>query len=232
MIVFAVAVLCLLLSASCATHFHPEILLHHNGFASARGGMDLHPDMELRIENAYYRPGVPRGGSHGFLGTEIARYRVQTNGTLRLLSVQPLKNRPRGEPPVQQLIPRRQRRYHDHRFYREVFLPSGHTRGSVLIGANTQEELHTDPHILCAKRSAHCTVFPEECTVSIEMEIFVNGAPRNVLWDSDVASVVDHPRRVEVLRLHNGRLIPIKLNPHDPRALQLPLLPGDRINWK
>lgn len=194
--------------------------------------MDLHPDMELRIENAYYQSGVPRRGSHGFLGTEIARYRVQTNGTLRLLSVQPLKDRPRGEPPVQQLIPRRQRRYHHHRFYREVFFASGHTRGSVLIGANTQEELHTDPHTLCGKSSAHCTVFPEECTVSIEMEIFVNGAPRNVIWDSDVASVVNHPQRVEVLRLHNGRLTPIQPNPRDPRALQLPLLPGDRINWK
>lgn len=232
MIGFILLVLCLLLSVGCATRLQPETPLPHNRFEPDRGGMDLHPEMELRIENAYYRPGVRRRGSHRFVGTEIARYRVRSNGTLRLLSVQPVKDRPRGEPPVQQLIPRRQRRYHYHRFYRELFFPSGHTRGSVLIGANTQQELHTDPHTLCGKRSAHCTVFPEECTVSIEMQIFVNGAPRNVIWDSDLASVVEHPQHVEVLQLYHGHLTPIKLNPHDPRTLQLALLPGDRINWK
>ncbi|MGH2508566.1 MAG: hypothetical protein ACRDHZ_14375 [Ktedonobacteraceae bacterium] len=209
-----------------------ETLRRYNGFEPGGGWMDLRPEMELRIENAYYRPGVSRQGLHGFLGTEIARFRVQVDGTLRLLSVRPLKDRPRGEPPVQQLIPRNQRRYHYHRFYYEVFFRKGHARGSVLIGANTQRELQTDPHALCGKRSARCIVFPEECTVSIEMEIVVNGAPRNVIWDSDVASVVNHPQHIQLLRRCHGRLTEIKLNPHDPRALQMPLLPGDNLNWK
>lgn len=232
MIASFVLILCLLLSVGCATHLHPETPLHQNNFEPRQGGMNLHPTMELRIENAYYRPGVPRHGSQGFLGTEIALYRVQANGTVRLLSVRSLKDRPRGEPPVQQLISRRQRRYHYHRFYREVFFPSGHARSSVLIGANTQRELHTDPNALCAKRSDRCTVFPEECTVSIEMEIFVNGAPQNVIWDSDVASVVNHPQHIQLLRRYHGRLTEIKLNPHDPKALRIPLMPGDDLNWK
>jgi hypothetical protein len=256
MIVFAVVVLCLLLSASCATHVQafrvlpatpqyllrspdshetsfPETLRRYNGFEPGRGWMNLRPEMELRIENAYYRPGVPSHGLHGFLGTEIARYRVRADGTLRLLSVRPLKGRPRGEPPVQQLIAPSQRRYRYHRFYYEVFFGrSGHARGSVLIGANTQPELHADPHIICAKKSAHCTVFPEECTVSIEMRIFVNGAPRNVMWDSDLAGVVNHPQQIQLLRRYHGRLTPVKFNAHDQRALQLPLLPGDHIKWK
>jgi hypothetical protein len=36
--------------------------------------MELRPQMELRIENAYYRKGMPKRGLDGFLGTEIARY--------------------------------------------------------------------------------------------------------------------------------------------------------------
>ncbi|MGH8272307.1 MAG: hypothetical protein ACRESG_08285, partial [Gammaproteobacteria bacterium] len=256
-------VLCLLLSASCATHLQvfrvipasPQYLLRspnshetpfqetlrrYNGFAPRRGWMDLRPKMELRIENAYYRPGAPHQGLHAFLGTEIARYRVRTNGTLHLLSVRPIKDRPQSQPSVQQLIAPSQRRYRYHRFYYEVFFGgSGHARGSVLLGANTQPELkrlagelRTKPDSVCGKSAAHCTAFPEECTVSIAMEVFVNGAPRNLSWDSDLAGVVDHPMHIEVLRSYHGHLTPIKLNPHDARALQLPLLPGDRVKWK
>lgn len=263
MIAFAVLALCLLLCSSCATHLpafqvvpatpvyllrfpnaheipFPETLRRYNGFGRRRAWMDLRPKMELRIENAYYRPGVRRSGLHGFLGTEIARYRVRANGALRLVSVKPIKDRPKSQMPVQKLIGAAEKRYRYHRFYYEIFFPrSEHARGSVLLGANTQpelkrlgDELRVDPQRVCGKKAIHCTIFPELCTVSIEMEIFVNGAPRNVHWGSDLADVVDHPQHVQLFRRYEGRPIPVKLDPHDPRALQLPLLPGDRIKWK
>ncbi|MGH9581830.1 MAG: hypothetical protein ACRD4O_02700, partial [Bryobacteraceae bacterium] len=242
-------VLCLLISASCTTRLpvrsfrvvpatptyflrlpdsveipFPETLRLYNGFEPTRGWMDLRPEMELRIENAYYRPRMARRGLHGFLGTEVARYRVRVNGRLQLLSVQSIKHRPNDQPAVQRLIATSQRHYRYHRFYYEIFFRgSNNARGSVLLGANTQQELdrlatelRADPHTVCGERSVICTVFPEECSVSIEMEIFVNGAPRDVAWDSDLASVVDHPQHIELLRLYDGRLTPVKLNPHDP----------------
>jgi hypothetical protein len=195
--------------------------------------------MELRIENAYYEPGMPKRGLKGFLGTEVARYTVDSQGRLQLASFQPMKNRPNGEPPVQQLIASSQLRDRYHRFYYAIlFKRSGEARGSVLLGANKKDdldrlaaELLADPDSVCNDTSRHCTVFPEACSVSIEMQIFVNGAPQNVIWGSLLASVAPHPRNLELLRPYNGNLTAVHLDLRDPNALRLPLLPGDRLNW-
>src|SRR5581483_3302300 len=95
----------------------PETLRAYNGYTAGGGWMDLHPGMELRIENAYYEPGASRRGLKGYLGTEVARYKVPGGGGLQLVSVQPMKNRPAGDPPVEALIPLGQQRRRYLRFY-------------------------------------------------------------------------------------------------------------------
>ena len=57
-----------------------DILRIYNGFEPGRAWMDLRPDMELRIEDAYYEPGASRRGLTGFLGTEVAQYKVGSKG--------------------------------------------------------------------------------------------------------------------------------------------------------
>jgi hypothetical protein len=217
----------------------PDILRTYNGFEPGHDWIDLLPGMELRIENAYYRTGMPRRGLDGFLGTEVARYKVRLRGGLQLLSVQPMADRPSEQPPVQQLIRPSERNYQSYRFYYEIlFRKSGESRGSVLLGANTKEELNrigtellSDPDSVCGEPSRDCTVFPEACSVSIEMEIFVNGAPRNVIWGSLLSDVVEQPRRLALSRSYHGRILPVKLNVDDPNVLRLPLLPGDHVKW-
>lgn len=216
----------------------PEILRDYNGFVPGREGMDLHPGMELRIENAYYQPGASRRGLNGYLGTEIARYQVQSSGGLQMLSVESMKGRPSEQLPVQQLIRASELRDRVYRFYYEILFRGGNARGSVLLGASAKDEmgrlasqLLIDPDSVCGKDSQNCTVFPEACSVSIEMEIVVNGARRSVVWGSLLSSVVEHPNHVEVSRLYNGRLAPVKLDLRDAKALELPLLPGDRVTW-
>jgi len=194
--------------------------------------------MELRIENAYYRPGMSRRGLDGFVGTEIARYKVRSGG-LQLLSVQPMKDRPTEQLPVEQLIHPFQVRHQSYRFYYEIlFKKSGDTRGSVLIGAETKNDVNrittdllSDPDSVCGARSPNCTVFPEACSVSIEMEIVVNGRPQNVIWGGLLSNVVGHPHHLELFRIYNGRLFPVRLDTHDLEALRLPLLPGDHIKF-
>jgi hypothetical protein len=147
-----------------------------------------------------------------------------------------MKDRP-NEPPVQQVIPPSEQRYAYYRFYYEIlFRRSGSSRGSVLLGANANDEINrlatelmSDPDSVCGERSINCTVFPEACSVSIEMEIVVNGTPRNVIWGSVLSDVVDHPHHLELLRIYNGRLTPVKVDVHDTEALRLPLLPGDHV---
>ncbi len=255
--------LALLLSASCITRYHrepfrvlqaspeyllrspdskntpfPEVLGQYTSLG--QGWVDLRRQMELRIENAYYREGAPKRGLTGFLGTEIARYQVGPKTGLRLISVQSrVAQRPGDQPPVQQLIRPSQGRYRHYRFFFEVlFNRKAELRGAVLLGAGSSDELDhlaakllTEPESVCGGQLLHCTLFPEACTVSIEIEIVVNGAPRTVLWGSLLASVATRPRHVELFRPYAGRLTPVEIDASDPKALRLPLLPGDHIYW-
>lgn len=216
-----------------------EVLTSYNGFTLGSNWVNLRPRMELRVENAYYKAGAPKHGLDGFLGTEIARYRVTGGGSLRLVSVRSeLKRRPLDQPPVQALIGDAQNDYRFHRFFRAiVFKRRGSPRGSVLIGAKSAGELDrlgtellTNPDAVC-NGSPRCTVFPEACSVALEMQIVVNGAARSVLWASPLSSVAEKPHFVALRRFYNGRLIPVEVDPSDPSALRLPLLPGDHINW-
>lgn len=216
----------------------PDTLRVYNGFVAGGNGMELRPEMELRIENAYYKPGMPRRGLAGFLGTGVARYKVTGRG-LKLLSIQPMKNRPANDARVDQLIPAAQQRHSHLRFYYEIFFRQSHeARGSALVSADTQQELDgltaklaQDPDSVCGPAAQNCTVFPEACSVSIEMEIFVNGAPTDVLWGTTVGSVAEHPRSLAMQRLYKGRLMPVTIDSSDAKALRMPLLPGDRVKW-
>jgi hypothetical protein len=215
-----------------------DVLDHYNGFVPGKDWMDLRPRMQLRVENAYYKPGTPKRGLNGYLGTEVAQYRVTKTGTLHLLSSKSMPNRPADQPAVQQLVSQTQERYHFHRFYFEILFKNS-AQGSVLIGANSAQgiaslagELMSHPDSTCGAQSTQCTVFPELCSVSAEMEIVVNDVPKVVLWGTSLGSVATNPRELDLWRFYNGGQRPIELDPHDANALRLPLLPGDQIRWK
>ena len=214
-----------------------EVLNGYNGFVPGKGWLDLRPRMELRVENAYYQEGAPKRGLNGYLGTEIAQYQVRSNGRLRLLAIRPMPQRPADQVPVQDLLSAAQQQHPYCRFFFEVLF-KGRARGSVLLGASSLDELNqlttrlkAAPESVCAPQTTHCTVFPEACSVSLEMDIEVNNASRTVPWNSTLASIAPHPRRVTLRRLYEGRNTPVQVDPNDPKALRLPLLPGDQIIW-
>lgn len=217
----------------------PELLKTYNGFEAGHAWIDLKPFMELRIENAYYEPGAPRSGLTGFLGTEVARYLISSHA-LDLVAVQHMENRPAGQPPVQDLISQAQAKFSDYRLYYEIVFARGdHSHGSVLLGAESDEEidelsaqLSQHPDAVCSQGSTHCVVFPEACSVSVEMNVVVNDTRKSVLWGSTLATVVNNPRHLEMKRLYAGRLTPVRIHANDPKSLLLPLLPGDQITWR
>jgi hypothetical protein len=220
------------------TPFH-EVLSRYNSFVPGKDWLDLRPQMQLRVENAYYREGAPKRGLPGFLGTQVAQYRVGSQGHLQLLSLRSaVRQLPRDQAPVQKLISARQRRYPQHRFFFEIMFKQSQTRGSVLLGAGSPEQINrlaaqllTAPDSVCGAQSPHCTVFPEACSVSLEMEIVVNGAASTVSWGSLLSSIAEHPHHLELSRMYAGRLVPVQMNANDPAALRLPLLPGDHVSW-
>jgi len=233
---------------------HPEYLLRspdskETSFAEVLGGftlvgpgwVDLHLSIELRVENAYFREGAPKHGLANFLGTEIARYRVLPSGGLQQIGLQSrVSHRPADQLPVQQLLRESQRRLAHHRFFYQILVSKKtDVRSAVLLSAASTEELDrlteqlvSEPDLVCGDASTHCTAFPEACSVSLEIEVAVNGAPRRVPWGSTLSNVAERPGRVEMSRPYEGRLVPVKIDPRDPEALRVPLLPGDRIKLR
>lgn len=217
----------------------PEVL---NRYASADpGSVDLRRGMELRIEQAYFRDGAPSRRIGDYLGTEVAQYEVRGTGQLRLAAVEStVAQRPVEQPEARRLMSRLQRRYRYHRFFWQVaFSQTSGEQRAVLLGAGSSGELKrlvnqliTAPDFVCGADSVHCTVFPESCTVSLEIAIRANGVRRTILWGSRLASVAVDAVHIELLRNHGGRLHLVQLDPNDPEALRLPLLPGDQLNWR
>ena len=229
----AAAVILFLFCAAC--HHAVRIAAPRAGAAQS-GWVDLEPAMQLRIQNAVYRDGFPKHGADGYLATETAHFEVRGRG-IRLLSVEDmLKPHPREQAPASELIPASRRGLAHYRFfYAVVFNHRGNVRGSVLLGAASVEEIErlseklvTDPDSVCGPDTSRCTVFPEMCTVSIEIRIFVNGAPRLVSWGSSLTNVVRGAHHVELQRRGAASR---KIDPGDFRAMHTPLLAGDRITW-
>jgi len=217
----------------------PEVLSRYSDVGPPQGWL-LHPYTGLRVENAYYREGAPKHGIAGFLGTETAVYRVRGGG-LQLISVgSEVARRPADQLPVQDLIgPVRQHYRYYRYFFQIVFRQKSDTRGAVLLGADSLDELNRlaaglldDPDAVCGGPSRHCAAFPEACTVPLQIEVSVNGMRRVVGWGSALGSVAVHPRTLKLSRIDNGTLAPVEVDAADPNTLRLPLLPGDRIEWE
>jgi hypothetical protein len=217
----------------------PEVLGRYTNVGP--GWVELRPQIQLRVENAYFREGAPKRGLANFLGTEIARYQVLPTGVLEQIAVQSrLPQRPPDQPPVQQLLSESQRRYRHHRlFYQVLVSKKADIRSAVLLSAATIDELDrftqqlmSEPDSVCDGVSTHCTAFPEACSASLEIEIVVNGTPHPVPWSSVLADVVERHRHLELFRPYIGGLARVEIDPGDPGALRLPLLPGDRVKWR
>ena len=216
----------------------PEVLGRYTDVGP--GWVELCPRTQLRVENAYFREGSPKRGLANFLGTEIARYRVLSTGALETISVKSrLARRPADQPPVRQLVSDAQKLYPCHRFFYQVLLSKkSNVRSAVLLGAGSPTEIDrmtaqllTDPQAVCSHDAPQCAVFPEACSVSLEIEVFVNGRRRTVLWGSVIADLAGSHPNVMLFRRYKHGLAPVEMDAHDQEAARLPLLPGDVIRW-
>jgi hypothetical protein len=216
----------------------PDVLSRYTNVGP--GWVELRPLTELRVENAYFREGAPKHGLANFLGTEIARYRVIETGAIEEISVESrVGHRPADQPPVQQLLSGPQKVFPSHRYFYQVLLSKkSDVRSAVLLGAQSTDEmagltaqLLTEPESVCGDGLTQCTVFPEACTVSLEIEVVVNGTTRTVLWGSVLAEFAEGHRRVALFRHYQDGLAPVEVDTRDREALRVPLLPGDVIKW-
>jgi hypothetical protein len=204
--------------------------------------VDLLPQTELHILTAYFKEGAPRTGIEGYLGTASAEYRARPTGGLELTREESnVAAFPADQPPPRELIRPSQRRHRKYRFYYAVvFTQKGSASNSVLLGANSADDIErlgaqllAEPDSICSGDSPHCTIFPKTTTVSVAMQIFVNGTPKTVQWRTNLASVTPGARHIEITRRSAvGRLTATVINMADPAAVRTFLLPGDQVKWE
>lgn len=230
-----IGLLAVLLCTSCATR-HPTAAAPV--LKSTASYLDLRPGIRLNIEKAYYAGGSDGRGLNGFIGTQLATFGVQQNGSLRLLDLQnkPFREGLASQIPADQLLPAFMRNKRSYRFFYAVpFARASRPTASVLIGAKSAREIEdlskrlaVSPDEVCRPQSTLCTVFPEGSTVSISMEIFVNGDQKVVLWGSVLGSLAQGRSAATLDRRGENHPQQIRL---EGDTLRMPLQPGDRISF-
>jgi len=204
--------------------------------------VDLLPQTELHILGAYFKEGTPRTGIEGYLGTASADYRARLTRGLQLVGEESnVSAFPSDQFPPRELIRSSQRRHRKYRFYYAiVFTQKGSVSNSVLLGANSQQEIDrlgaqllAAPDSICTGNAPHCTIFPKTCTVSVAMQIVVNGVPRTIGWRSPLTAVTPGAHHIELTRRSQaGNLETITIDTTNPGATRTILLPGDRVKWE
>jgi len=216
----------------------PEVLGQYTKVG--QGWVELRSSTDLRVENAYFREGAPKRGLANFLGTEIVRYQVLPTGPLQEIAFESrVDRRPADQPPVRELLSEPQKHHKCHRFFYQVLLSKkSNVRSAVLLGGESTEQLGvlttqlmTQPESVCNDGSSQCAVFPEACTVSLEIEVTANGARRTVVWGNTLADFAQGHPGVKLFRSYRGQPTPVEVDVRDREALRVPLLPGDVIKW-
>jgi hypothetical protein len=200
--------------------------------------LDIRPGIRLSVEKAYYAEGSKAKALDGFLGTQVAAFGLAPNGSLRLLSLdsKPFQGAAVPKLTADQLVPPHIRNERAYRFFYAVtFARSSRASASVLLAAKSikqigelSAQLKADPDRLCSVQSASCAVFPEGSTVSILMEITVNGAPKVVIWGSALGSATGGQPAARLERNISGHFEPVRLFGD---TLRTALLPGDRVTY-
>lgn len=187
------------------------------------GWVDLTEGMVLLLETAYFRDGAKTRNIADYIGTEKMALRTGRDGALAMTEHVKLPARPAKQPSVVTLFPARERRRHRQRLYFQVVVNKASGKANaVVLSAGGQKEMaalvdHLIGKSVCA---SGCTVVPEGSSVSLAMEVIVNGQPRTVLWGTNARGVAGADR-VYTHRRGDKTLPPGGF----------PLLPGDRLDW-
>ena len=177
------------------------------------------------LETAYFRDGAKTRTIADYIGTEKLMLRTGRNGALAVTQHVPLPGRPAAQIPVTAVFPEKERRRRQQRLYFQVVVnkASGKANAVMLSAGGSKEMAVLTAQLMGnAVCEAGCTVIPEGSSLSLAMEIFVNGEARTVLWGSNVRSVLGAERPFTLRR--GDKMMP-------PGAM-MGLLPGDRIDFQ
>ncbi len=222
-------------------------------------GMDLKPDLRVKIERAYFRPpqaGEQENSPGTFLGLstvafEVARHSGEEtsfsqSGEIQYSppSLQSAASEARRDVNLARLPP--QRRY---RLYFYTYLVAEkHRRVAAIIGAadvaqleSLDNQFRTNPDQTCESvplpAGVTCIDFDGYVTLSTQLRIEINGQPKFIEWGTRVKDVLpksQNSRQLKTLRIQRRfgttEMYDVRFDPKDANILSLVLVGGDRLN--
>jgi len=219
------------------------------------GIFDLVSDFRLNINGPVYSQGA-NGSAKQVIGYERAYYifTPAQKSDLTQISFSSVTETDTGKAPFDKSKPQNTLALPESPGYFRFVLrteaeASEHISIATLLSAPDQKtlaeatrQLISKPQASCKEAvtasGAICMLFPPMVGVGIELGVHVNG--RQVFvglggWLDDTVRgakpLADIEKTLQVRRLYQGRLIPIKFDPTSQSIFSLVLMPGDEITW-
>src|SRR5208282_465174 len=216
--------------------------------------IDLTPDFRLRVVYPIYATDS-RLQSKEIKGVETVYYEIvsdQRDGRVRILEVAAADSSSNGaapEGPAKQIASPFPRSFAYFRLFLKKNLTSADpiTVAIILSSADTKhlddatKQLDSSAEASCqavTSLNASCIMFPTLTGVNAEIRVRVNGKEAFARLGAQVNEVIrefdtdDVPRSVQVRRLFDKRLVPIKADSDYKDLLALILMPGDVISYR
>jgi hypothetical protein len=226
-----------------------DSLLNAYGYRIERSGVNLKPNLRLKVERAYFSSSEK--SDKNYLGVSNVLFDVTTDseGSLRFQQLHAIQYSPdslaqtdhEGSRDVAILNLKPEKHYRVLFYTHQV--PTDRNFSAALIGANDTARLDSFEQIIRAASDADCSSLIHdgtECfefrgfvTVSIQIPIELNGKPQFVDWGTKVEAVV--PAKVQksfkLQRRFADAYYDLKFSRGDDSILDLTLVGGDRLTW-
>jgi hypothetical protein len=228
-----------------------DSLFNAYGYRIERSGVNLKPNLRLKVERAYFRSGEGEDSVKNYLGVSDLLFDVNSDadGALRFHQVRPIQYSPDSLAQTDQegsrdlaILNLKSQKHYRVLFYTHQ-VPTDQNFSAAIVGANDtarldsfEQTMRADPNASCSS-SAHddvaCFEFRGFVTVSIQIPIDLNGKPQFVDWATKVKGVVPTKSRksLKIQRRFADSYYDLKFNRADDAILDLTLVGADRLTW-
>ena len=224
-------------------------LFNAYGYRIERSGVDLKPNLRLKIERAYFSS--PEKSDKNYLGVSSVFFDVATDsqGSVRFQQAQALQYSPASLAQSDHegsrdlgILALKPQKYYRVLFYTHQ-VPTDRNFSAALIGADDSSRLDQFEQNLRADAGAPCSSSPHDdiqclefrgfVTVSVQIRIELNGQPKFVDWGTQVRNIVPSKSRksLKIQRLFANSYFPVNFSRTDESIVYLTLVGGDCISW-
>jgi hypothetical protein len=232
-----------------------ESLFNAYGYRVGRGGLDLKPDMRLKIERAYFRAAKNGEEEHStknligvstiYMDVKLAsdnRIQFRRAGKARYSPASLARDAKDDHRDLALVdLPRN---FHDRLLFYTYLVPKEHALSAAVIGAGSSgqldqldRELHTQTEKGCANaaavRGASCFGFDGFVTLSAQIKVELNGERKFIDWGARIKDIVpaNSVKSLRIQRQYMDAYYDVHFDSADSNVLSLALVGGDRLTW-